>query len=208
MEPPNRDIPLVVDLDGTLLKTDTLVEGILKLVAKNPFLIFYILVWTLNGKTYLKNKVAKITQLNYSLLPIIMNFMIFLKHEKDKGRKIILVTGAHTSIAMAIGNIFNIFDEIHGTDEINLVGKNKANFLIDRYGLNGFEYAGDSKADLHVWAASKSAIAVNTKKSLISKINKLQPSSTNTDFSNSNIKISVYIKTLLTAMRIKQWIKE
>ena len=207
MEPPNRDIPLVVDLDGTLLKTDTLVEGILKLVAKNPFLIFYILVWTLNGKAYLKNKVAKITQLNYSLLPYYHEFYDFLKHEKDKGRKIILVTGAHTSIAMAIGNIFNIFDEIHGTDEINLVGKNKANFLIDRYGLNGFEYAGDSKADLHVWAASKSAIAVNTKKSLISKINKLQPSSTNTDFSNSNIKISVYIKTLLTAMRIKQWIK-
>ena len=129
-----------------------------------------------------------------------------MKHEKDKGRKIILVTGAHTSIAMAIGNIFNIFDEIHGTDEINLVGKNKANFLIDRYGLNGFGTQ-EIPRQTFMYGQRQNQQLQSTRKSLISKINKLQPSSTNTDFSNSNIKISVYIKTLLTAMRIKQWIK-
>lgn len=78
----NRDCPLCVDLDGTLVRTDTLVETALLLVKKNPFNILFLFLWLLQGKAQLKHKIAEKVQLNASLLPYNEEVLNLIQEEK------------------------------------------------------------------------------------------------------------------------------
>ena len=89
---PVNTIPLVVDLDGTLINTDLLHEGVVALIKKNILYIFLLLPWLLKGKAFLKNKIAKITNISLDLLPYNANLLEFLRQESDKGRIIVLAT--------------------------------------------------------------------------------------------------------------------
>ena len=84
------NLPLVVDLDGTLIKSDLLYEGIIMLLRKNPLFIFKCILWALKGKVHFKNKVFAIAQLRYDLLPANISLLSFLHAEFVKGRKLIL----------------------------------------------------------------------------------------------------------------------
>lgn len=53
------DRPLIVDLDGTLLKTDLLWESILALFKKNPLITFLLPIWLLKGRTFLKRQLSR-----------------------------------------------------------------------------------------------------------------------------------------------------
>ena len=83
-----NNYPLVVDLDGTLIKTDLLYEGVIMLLRKNPLYIFQCLLWLLKGKVYFKNEIFKIVHLRYELLPHNIPLLSFLQTESSKGRKI------------------------------------------------------------------------------------------------------------------------
>ena len=91
--------PLIVDLDGTLVKTDTLLESMVKLLIKNPLYLFCLPLWVLAGRVYFKKKIAEKVKLNIKFMPFNSVFVDFLRSEKKKGRKIVLATGAHQSIA-------------------------------------------------------------------------------------------------------------
>ena len=43
-------VPLCVDLDGTLIKTDLVWESLLRLLKQNPLFIFAAPVWLLRGR--------------------------------------------------------------------------------------------------------------------------------------------------------------
>ena len=81
----DNNYPLVVDLDGTLIKTDLLYEGVIMLLRKNPLYIFPCLLWLLKGKVYFKNEIFKIVHLRYDLLPYNKELLSFLKTESAKG---------------------------------------------------------------------------------------------------------------------------
>ena len=199
--------PLVTDLDGTLVLTDTLVESVIKLIAQKPIYILLLPFWILFGKAIFKKKIAETVTLNFSLLPYHKDFIKFLRDEKKKGRKLILATGAHKSIASLIAKQIDLFHCIHATDEINLTGKKKADLLIEKYGVNGFDYAGNSSIDLHVWRSSRGAIAVNASSSVVKKLRSIDPKFINISFSENEISYLRRAKSLLKAMRIKHWIK-
>ncbi|MAD91464.1 MAG: hypothetical protein CMQ54_01890 [Gammaproteobacteria bacterium] len=207
MDSPDINRPLIVDLDGTLVKTDTLLESVVKLLIKNPLCLFCLPLWVLSGKVYLKRKIAEKVRLSFKFMPFNLVFVDFLRSEKNKGRKIILATGAHQSIANEVAEELELFDDVFGTDEINLTGKNKADFLVKNYGSHGFDYAGDSLKDLHVWSVSMVAIAVNTSSDVVRKLKSLSPENLNLKFSLSEVPRRHNIKLLFSAMRVKQWIK-
>ena len=117
-----------------------------------------------------KKKIAERITLNLSLIPYHENFIKFLNDEKKKGRKLILATGAHKSIASSLAKQLDLFECVHATDKINLTGKKKADLLVEAYGVNGFDYAGNSSVDLHVWRSSRMAIAVNASSSVVKKL--------------------------------------
>src|ERR1017187_7645864 len=88
--PSTNQIPLVVDLDGTLIKTDLLWESISRLLRRNPFALFSILFWWTRGRAFLKQQLARRITIDPATLPYNESFLKFLKEQKSAGRKIIL----------------------------------------------------------------------------------------------------------------------
>src|SRR5689334_5383481 len=80
------DVPLVVDLDGTLLRTDILHECALRLVKSKPWTLLFLPFWLLRGRTHLKAKIFEAVQLDYSLLPFHEGLVEWLRDEKALGR--------------------------------------------------------------------------------------------------------------------------
>lgn len=131
----NRDCPLCVDLDGTLVRTDTLVESALLLVKKNPFNILFLFLWLLKGKAQLKHKIAEKVELNASLLPYNEEVLSLIEEEKKKGREIWLCTAANKKIATAVADHVGLFDQVLSSDNsVNLSSGKKAQKLATEIG--------------------------------------------------------------------------
>ncbi len=60
---------LCVDLDGTLVSTDTLDECLLRMVRYKPHLLLLLPFWVLRGKAYFKDRVAEATAHLLGTLP-------------------------------------------------------------------------------------------------------------------------------------------
>lgn len=155
--------PLVVDLDGTLLNSDMLVESGVAFLRKHP-LQFYRPVWWLltGGKAHLKARIAGQAAVDVSLLPFNDALLEWLRAEKAGGRSLVLATASHQSYAEQIGQHLGLFDRVFGSnDTLNLTAQNKRAALVDEFGEGGFDYAGNSRDDLPVWQAAADAIVVN-----------------------------------------------
>ena len=159
------NIPLVVDLDGTLLKSDTLVESGLLFFMDKPLQIVNLLRWITGGKLNLKIKLAEAVDLNVSTLPYNTTIIEKIILERSKGRKIILATGCYKSLAIKIADHLKIFDEVIASEaEQNVIGEKKCKILVKRYGEKGFDYIGNSKDDLVVWEQANKAFGVDVSK--------------------------------------------
>lgn len=165
-----NDYPLVVDLDGTLVRTDMLHESALSVLRDNPFDMLYIPYWLSRGKAVLKRQLANRIDFNPSSLPYNHDLVDWLKQQQAQGRKLILCTASDCSIATTISAYLGIFDEVMASDGIkNLAGEHKAEALEQRFGHAGFDYVGNSHADLAVWQRARRAIVVNASANLVKK---------------------------------------
>jgi 4-hydroxybenzoate polyprenyltransferase len=154
--------PLVIDLDGTLLNTDALIECALAFVRRHPLGIFQILLWYLRGRAFLKQKLAQRAQLDTSLLPLNAAVMDYAAREKARGRQLYLATAADHAIAEAIAIRCGFFDGILASDgRVNLKGKEKLEVLQRRF-PGGFAYAGDSQADIVIWRHAHAVILIGS----------------------------------------------
>jgi phosphoserine phosphatase len=170
----NNNIPLVVDLDGTLIKKDLLYEGLKLLLRKNPFYIFTCFQWLLKGKINFKYKLFKKVKIEMSKIPVNENVLHFIKEEKKLGKRVILATASLQSMAEEIARIYPFFDKTYGTKgDKNLKGKNKLDLLVNLYGKKKFDYIGNSFSDLVIFKSCRFAYLVNTSKSLRNKTNKV-----------------------------------
>jgi 4-hydroxybenzoate polyprenyltransferase len=155
--------PLVVDLDGTLLNSDMLVESGMAFLRSNP-LRFYLPLWWLltGGKARLKARIAEHATIDVALLPFNESVLEWLRAEKADGRSLVLATASNQSYAEQIGRHLGLFDRVLGSsDTLNLSARNKCAALVGEFGEGGFDYAGNSRDDLPVWRAAAAAIVVN-----------------------------------------------
>lgn len=160
-EETGRQIPLVVDMDGTLINTDLLMEGFVAYIRQNPFRIFNCLFWLLQGKVTLKNRIFSRINFPYHTLPFNQPLLSFLKEQKQSGRRLLLATASPLAAAKSVAAVHPLFDEVYGTGEINLKGKNKQRVLSEKFGPHGYDYVGNSHADLPVFAGARYAYLVN-----------------------------------------------
>ncbi|MBO9688681.1 MAG: UbiA family prenyltransferase [Mitsuaria chitosanitabida] len=164
----SHSYPLVVDLDGTLLNTDTLHESALQLLRDQPASILRIPGWLVRGKAYMKRRISSLTELNVETLPYNQPFIEWLRTERAAGRRLVLCTATDRSIAEAIAGHLQLFDEVIATDgTVNLAGDNKARELETRFGKQGFDYAGNAAPDLAVWERAREAVVVNASRTLL-----------------------------------------
>lgn len=193
--------PIVVDLDGTLTPSDTLVESIIQLVKQSPLNLLRLPLWLLKGRAGLKDAVSAHASISADNLPYRESLLNYLRNEKSNGRRIILATAAHKSIARDIAAHLGLFDEVLATDvSKNLKGLAKLETIQKSVG-DDFVYAGDSRADIPVWRASRAAILVGVSPGLADDIRRDVP--VEKEFAADRAGLSVWLR----ALRVHQWLK-
>lgn len=193
---------IAVDLDGTLTLSDTFHESLLTLVRNKPYFLLLLPFWLFKGIAHLKQKVAEHSELDVTTLPYNQPLIDWLKEEKQCGKKIILCTAANEKIAEAVVGNFDLFDAFIASDsKTNLKSARKRDALQQRYGDNGYDYAGNSNDDLEVWSGASNAIVVNASEYVLQKASKL--TSVTQVFLSERAGIAVWLR----ALRIHQWLK-
>jgi len=163
-------IPLIVDLDRTLINTDLLYESSKGVLESRPWLILLFPIWFAQGKGYLKEQLVKRFDIDVSKLPYNQTTIDYIKKRKKQGDTIILATASHKLYALAIAKHLKLFNDVMASNKsFNLSSHNKANRLIARFGNKGFDYMGDHNRDIPVWEASNLAILTNVSEALIKK---------------------------------------
>ncbi|WP_340109634.1 UbiA family prenyltransferase [Pikeienuella sp. HZG-20] len=167
---------ICVDLDGTLVSSDTLFEIALAFLVAFPFRFFLCLGGLLRGRAHLKSRLAEGRLVNIETLPWNRPLIDWLETQKAKGARLLLVTAADRRIAHRVADHLGLFDEILSSDgSTNLKGGVKAAALVRRFGKDGFVYAGDAKSDLAVWRVAAAAIVVSRNKRLLRRVEKIAP---------------------------------
>lgn len=163
--------PLVVDLDGTLVKTDILFECANNSLIHHPLRFIALVARLPKGISYFKNQLAKDYSIDVSKLPYNPYVLSLLEQQKALGRKLVLATGSPRIIAEAIANHLGLFDDVLASEEdINLKAEAKRDCLIARFGEQGFDYVGNSTDDLLVWKSAYKAYVVSSSSSFIEKV--------------------------------------
>lgn len=148
--------PLCVDLDGALVKTNTLIECILALIARRPLLLFALPFWLLGGRAYLWRRVGPRARLNAAQLPYRAEVLESIRAARAASASVVLVTSAHQApaagIAAHLGGFAAVFS---GYDKAR-----QAEVLVERFGAGGFDYIGGPGADKRVWSGARKALRV------------------------------------------------
>lgn len=158
---------LVVDLDGTLCKTDTMHEALLALLANSPAKLFEVPFWLAEGRVGFKANLADHEVVDVDKLPLNDVVVDTVRAAREAGVRTALVSASDHRQVTAVAEHTGLFDEAYGSAEgRNLKGEAKAAFLTEHFGAGAFDYIGNSRADLPVWAAAKSGVTVAASQNL------------------------------------------
>jgi 4-hydroxybenzoate polyprenyltransferase len=145
--------PLVIDLDGTLLRSDLLVESSLQFLRGDPQHFWEPFFWLTKGKAVLKRRLAESVDFDVSLLPYSREIIQLADSARAAGRFVVLATASDRLIAEKIARHLGIFDEVMASDgETNLSAGRKRDALVERFGDGGFDYVGNSHDDIPILA--------------------------------------------------------
>ena len=194
--------PLCVDLDGTLTLADLSIESLLRVVRQTPWVLFLFPLWLLRGKAHVKTQLARRGGPDVSVLPYNQAVIELVRDARAANRQVVLVTGSHESFARQVQAHVGLIDDVMATDEeMNLSGRRKAAALTERFGKDGFEYAGNAHVDLAVWEAAGSVITVNAPRGVVARARAL--GKPHRDFPGKRVGLRGWLK----AIRIHQWAK-
>jgi len=155
---------LVVDLDGTLLVGDTLVEQLVWSASRRPVTLFLrLLRWGLRPtRLGLKQMLARTSaDLPIDRLHFRSEVIALIEAARANGTPVILATATHQEVAESIATHLGLFDAVLGSDAAtNLKSQAKLNAIRQHLGERRFQYVGDSRDDLPLWSASVPAIVL------------------------------------------------
>jgi len=195
--------PLCVDLDGTLVKSDTLADSLMVLARRHPRAFLRTPAWALKGKAYLKSQVASMVALDVTYLPYNRPLLDYLRDEHAGGRKLYLATGADGVLARRIAAHLGIFDGVMASDgRVNLTGNNKLLHLERRFAADGFDYIGNALSDLPLLQGARQAMLANPDLRLNSAIKSRDIPVTRRFLDRSRLPFA-----LMKALRVHQWAK-
>lgn len=196
--------PLVVDLDGTLFKTDMAWELLLSCFLKHPFRFLRSIGELIKGLNHFKKYVAGQTEIDLSKYPISQDVIQFLAKQKSFKRRLILATGATDAVANAVLRAYPIFDEVLASNaQGNLVGSKKAAELERRFGKRGFDYIGNAMTDINVWL--KCHVAYFSNANIITKMVLRIMHHSCIEVGRRSFRTSV--ENFSKALRVHQWAK-
>ncbi|HEY1986704.1 MAG TPA: UbiA family prenyltransferase [Terracidiphilus sp.] len=193
--------PLCVDLDGTLVKSDTLLDGMCQFLRGHPLEFWKLPVWLAGGKAHLKTEVARRSPLDAVRLPYNADLVHYLQEQRRAGREIYLATGADGPLAERVAAHLGIFSGVLATDRsTNLTSHTKLERLKERFGE--FDYIGNARADLPLLASAGEAMVANPTGGLRLGLRMRGIKVTQTFLDRRPL-----APTLLKAIRLHQWAK-
>ncbi|PIE40854.1 MAG: hypothetical protein CSA49_06360 [Gammaproteobacteria bacterium] len=197
----NNKPAIVIDLDGTLIKTDLLIESFFSLIKKNPLYIIFALFWLKKGKANLKREIASRVNIPIETLPYNDAVIQYVKEKQQQGYITALATASNKKYADQVAEHLGIFDAVFASDDvINLSGSKKKAALNEAYGVKGYIYAGNAEVDTKVWQDSTAAVVVGGN-ALASQAEKICGVDKHIPAEGG------LLKKWLKALRVHQWVK-
>jgi 4-hydroxybenzoate polyprenyltransferase len=158
LDPRDRIIPVVVNVDGTLLLTDLLYETLFRTLGTRPLSIVGLL-WSLaQGKARFKAALANMSTVEPETLPYDPQVRAIIERAKMHGRKVYLASAGNDGLISKIAQYVGADGWFASTAEHNLSGPRKAHLLVHEFGDHNFDYVGNSSTDLDVWMHARKAI--------------------------------------------------
>jgi 4-hydroxybenzoate polyprenyltransferase/phosphoserine phosphatase len=194
--------PLCVDLDGTLVKSDTLLDSVVVLARQSPRSLLRFPRWIAEGKAAFKRNVSSVVALNVVHLPYNQPLLEYLRQQHADGREIYLATGADHLLAERVAHHLGLFSGVLASDgSLNLTGRNKLAAFQQRFPA-GFSYIGNARPDLPLLTHCVHPMVANPHRGLRTTLRSaaVQPSRTFTDSDSP-------MKAWLRAIRLHQWAK-
>ncbi|WP_435170242.1 UbiA family prenyltransferase [Falsirhodobacter sp. 1013] len=163
--------PLAVDLDGTLIRSDMLIETAFSELARRPHALIEMFGALAQGKAALKHRLSEPVDFDPSTLPYDENVLAYIRAARTEGRDVYLASASHELLVKAIADHLGLFSGYFASDaETNCGGRVKAHKLVAAFGEGGFDYIGNDAADLPVWEKAATAIAVRTSTGVTRKL--------------------------------------
>ncbi len=153
--------PLVLDIDGTFLKTDMLLECFWAGLGRDPLATLRASVTLLGDRAALKADLARIADIRTDLLPVNGGVMAEVTAAQQDGREVVLASASHVTLVKRLAADHGLSPRVFASDgAINLKGSEKAAALVAAFGEGGFDYGGNEKADRKIWAHADRALVV------------------------------------------------
>lgn len=192
---------IVVDLDGTLIHSDLLVECVFLFLKRHPLRFWQLFLWLWQGKAVLKRQLVDLVAPAAQTLPYNLALMNWLDEQRAAGARLVLATASDLRLARAIAAHTSLFDEVLGTQERNLAARHKQEALVELYGELGYEYVGNSRDDLAVWKSASVVHVANPDLGVLARAHALgRPGQVFSDQRR-------YASALRRALRLHQWAK-
>lgn len=153
--------PLVVDLDGTLIASDLLIEAVFLELGRRPHSLYDMLTALSRGKAALKHRLSETANFDPSTLPYDPAVLALVRQAKSEGRAVYLASASHHRLVESIAQHLGEFTGWFASDEsTNLAGARKAQKLVEAFGERGFDYIGNDAADMAVWGKAAKSFAI------------------------------------------------
>lgn len=154
--------PLCVDLDGTLIKSDTLMDSFAVLGRRHPLYLLFLPFWLIRGRAQVKSRLSSLVELSAVSFPYNRELVAYLEREHAAGREIYLATGANEAVARRVADHMGIFRGVIASDGgTNVTGRNKLARLKESFPLGEFDYIGNGIQDLPLLRQARRAMVAN-----------------------------------------------
>ena len=198
----SETVPLVVDLDGTLIRSDVLIESAFAYLGQDPLRIGGLLSALARGKAALKARIAARTEIDVSALPYDEDILVLIRQARASGRPTYLASATNERYVRAIAEHLGLFDGWFASNENeNLSSTLKARRLVKAFSEKGFDYVGNDSTDLAVWAAARQRIAVRVSHLVRSKLIGMDPDAVVLETTSGRA------RAWFELLRVHQWAK-
>ena len=153
--------PLVLDVDGTFLRTDMLYECFWAGMGRAPLATLRACAAHIGDRAVLKHELARIAALRTDLLPVHPKVADLARAARDEGREVVLASASDAGLVAAVARDHGLSDRVFATTSgRNLKGAAKAAALVEAFGEGGFDYAGNEPVDRAIWDRARGAVVV------------------------------------------------
>lgn len=153
--------PLILDVDGTFLRTDMLFETFWSAMGRAPIDTLRVAAGNLSDRARLKAELAALADCRVDLMPVDENLRDMAQQAAEQGHEVILASASDESLVTALAAHHGLSGRVFASDGVNnLKGEAKAAALVEAFGERGFHYAGNDASDVAVWTKADDVIMV------------------------------------------------